>query len=108
MDMLISVLFLFCLIVSICLLGGRGKPLHADTKELVFRIHEYFESEREDSKYGRPLISVTNVWERTYEIDKNCKRFWTLCDSFTSVPLRVQSHRTHMGLGKRLCEKEKY
>ena len=37
-------------------------PLLADTKELVFRIHEYFESECEDAKYGRPLISIANVW----------------------------------------------
>ena len=50
---------------SYCLLGGRGKPLHCDTKELVFRIHEYFESECEDAKCGRPLFSVTIVWERT-------------------------------------------
>ena len=63
MDLLISA---FCVLFnSYCLLGGRGKPLHSDTKELVFRIHEFFESECEDAKYGRPLISVTTVWERT-------------------------------------------
>ena len=65
MDHLTSVLFLFCLILIICLLGGRGKPLHSDSKELVCRIHEYFESEHENAKYGRPLISVSKVWERT-------------------------------------------
>ena len=75
MDLLISVLFLFCSIVCVYLLGGRGKPLHADTKELVFHIHEYFESECEHAKYGRPLISITNAWERTYEIDKIAKDF---------------------------------
>ena len=56
-------------------LEAGGKPLHADTKELVFCIHEYFESECEDAKYGRPLISVTKAWERTYEIDKIAKDF---------------------------------
>ena len=65
MGLLISALFLFCLTLIVCLLRSRGKPLHSDGKELVFRIHDYLESECEHAKYGRTLISITNVWERT-------------------------------------------
>ena len=68
MNLLTSVLFLFCLILIVCLLGGRGKPLHLDTKELVCRIHEYFESEYENAKYGKLLISVSNIWKEQQKL----------------------------------------
>ena len=51
--------------MCVCLIGGRGKPIHSDSKELVCRVHEFFESEFENTKTGKPILSVSQVWERT-------------------------------------------
>ena len=50
MDIVISVLVFVCLILIIVLIGGKGNYVHSDTKEIVCRVHEYFQSEYDDAK----------------------------------------------------------
>lgn len=62
---ILSVLFLLCIILTACVIGGTGKAIHSDSKELVCRVHNFFESEFENAKTGKPLLSVSQVWDRT-------------------------------------------
>ena len=63
--LLSTFLFFLCLIGVVCLLGGKGKPIHSDTKELVCHIDDYFENEYANSKSGKPLLLVSQVLDRT-------------------------------------------
>ena len=61
---ILSVLFLLCIIVCVRLIGGRDKRIHSDSKELMCCVHEFFESEFEILKPTSPYY-VSQVWERT-------------------------------------------